>query len=715
MARVLFFIISIACTTTVWAQGTVIWAAEVLDVSSEYGPLEYSALQVLHKPNVLPGGGQNPNSWRPKKSDKSEYIIVEFDTPIIAKQVAIAESENPGAVTAVYAYDQDYNDYLLFELTPTVLPIESRLLNLFFEETSYKIKALRVELSGDQVPGHNALDAIGISASNIPISVLIQVAKSVNPEIPATRLSANVNSAYTEHGPIISPDGKRLYFSRQYHPENTGGAGDPEDIWVSTLDQNTGEWQPATNLGSPLNTKGPNFISSITVVDGKEVLVLGNRYGRNGRMFMGTSMSTYDNGVYSDPLPLEIENDYNYDRKADFFLAAGGEILLISSEREETYGQRDLYVSFKKGELWSEPRNLGGDINTIAMETAPFLAGDADVLYFSSAGHTGYGASDIYVSRRLDDSWSNWSPPENLGAAVNTSFDDEYFSIPTAGKNLFFARSDVNENMDIFTFRAEDFLVSQDNPLFATVAHLLEEEPTIAAVVEDGAPPSAMLQDGEEAVPPSEKAPKMVVVLGTIRDASSKKILDSTSVNIERLPDGIVLGEIEAGEKGEFAFALMPGAKYSVVAEKDGFLAQSEIVDLDLEQEIDSLRISLLLQPIEKGRVITMRNIFFDFDTADFKTSAYVEMHRIIEFLTNGDIQRIEVSGHTDSVGEEDYNLELSERRATMVANYFVSKGVSADRIAIIGHGESAPVATNSTKEGRQQNRRVEFRILEVN
>ena len=182
---VLLTILSFAFAGVLYAQETIVWGSEVVDVSTEYSPYEYSAIQALHRPNVLPRGGESPNAWRPKRTNKEEFIVVSFSDPLRAKQVAIAESENPGAVKEVYAYDTDYNEYKLFDLTPRNLPIEARLLNLFFDETSYRIQAIKVVLDGEASPGYNSIDAIGISASNIPINVLIDLAPGINTEIEA--------------------------------------------------------------------------------------------------------------------------------------------------------------------------------------------------------------------------------------------------------------------------------------------------------------------------------------------------------------------------------------------------------------------------------------------------------------------------------------------------------------------------------------------------
>ena len=333
MKKIIFFLLAIVTLEGVNAQETVVWASEVIDISSEYSPLEYSAVQALHKPNVLPAGGGNPNAWRPKKDDKEDYIMVSFEKPIKARQVAVAESENPGAVSKILSYDKDYNEYVLFELTPRSIPLESRLLNLFFDETPYEVYAIKVVIEGEVVPGFNSIDAVGISNSNIPINVLIDLASDVNNDLKAEKLSSNVNSSYIEHSPLISPDGKRLYFSRKYHPDNIGGVNDSEDIWMSELDDETGEWKPAVNVGPPLNTEGPNFISSITLVDGEEVLILGNRYGQRGRMYNGVSMAKRQGDGYTSPVSLEVTNEYNYSPKTDFFLDPSGEALIISAER----------------------------------------------------------------------------------------------------------------------------------------------------------------------------------------------------------------------------------------------------------------------------------------------------------------------------------------------------------------------------------------------
>lgn len=688
MQRKFIYLVFIAFTVSyaAFSQETVVWASKVLEVSSETSPLQYSAMQALHRPNFYPRGGESPNAWRPRKDNTEEFIVVAFDKPIKIQQVAIAETENPGAVKAVYAYDKTNREYLLFTLTPRVLPIEQRLLNLFFEMTQYEVSHLKVVLDGTAVPGFNSIDAIGISSSNIPITVLINVAANINEDAQAERLSSNVNSTYRENSPLLSPDGKMLFFSRQYHPANMGGVEDNEDIWVSKLDEKTGEWLPAQNVGPPLNNTGPNFISSISQDNaGNIVFLLGNRYERRGRMSVGVSMSTMTpEGKFTEPVNINIANYYNYSDKVDQFMTKDGKVMLLALEREDSYGDRDLYVSFLQSDKsWSQPKSLGIEVNTADEEAAPFMSDDNKTLYFSSRGFSGQGGLDIFVSKRLDDTWTRWSPPENLGKAANTVGDDTYFNIPSVGKHIYFTRGNKGEDMDIFRFQSEEFFIDPSK-------------------LKD---PIQIVDVGDEIV--------LVTIKGRVINSKTGEPI-STNVQIERLPDGANMGGTtsEAGT-GNYQLKVRTGARYGFMAEKDGFLAVAQNIDLNNTTKAEIIERDLVLTPIEIGESIVINNIFFDFDKAILKTASFSELERILKLLKSDKIKKIEISGHTDSMGDDNYNMTLSKRRATAVYNYFQSNGIAADRMSAVGYGETQPTAPNDTNENMAKNRRVEFKIVE--
>lgn len=678
MRNIITLLAAVVISSQLFAQETVKWASEVMHVTSETTALQYAASQVLHSPNVYPKGGESPNAWRPARPDNDEYIVVKFDAPIRAQQIAIAETENPGAISKVYAYDSLDNEYVIFDLNPRPIPLQSRLLNLFFEKTPYRIAYIRVDIKGGNVPGFNSIDAIGLSSSNIPISVLIDLAKNVNEELSTEKLSENVNSQYLEQSPILSPDGKTLFFSRRGHPDNVGGVDDNEDIWYSELDEETQEWLPAKNLGPPLNTPGPNFICSITQVGDETILLLGNRYEKRGRMSQGISMSrSKGEGKWEKPTNLNITNDYNYSEKVDYYMSQDTKVVLMAVERDDTYGDRDIYVSFVGLDgQWSEPKNLGNKINSADVERSPFLHHDGETLYFSSKGFRGYGGADIYVSKRLDDTWTNWSQPENLGKGVNGPDDDTYFNIPSTGSHAYFTRGKADENTDVFRFRIDELFI----------------EPTDEPVI-----------DASEI---------FVTIHGKVFDSKTNESIVS-SVLVERLPDGVTIGQTDTNEYGEFVFKVRPGATYGILAQKEGYLSQNENVDLNEVIEITDLQKDLFLSPIEKGVAIALNNIFFDFDKSDLKTSSYSELERVLKLLQENKIEKIEISGHTDSIGDDDYNLNLSQRRAWSVYSYFIANGIHSSRLESVGYGETLPKVPNNTKANQAINRRVEFKIID--
>lgn len=675
MTRSLIFVFFIFLSISSSAQ-TIEWASEVKEVSSELTPTLYGAKQALGKPNVSLKGGDNPNAWSPRRSDRTDFIKVGFANPMRIQQIAIHESYNPGSVYQVYTYDGQDNEYLMFTLEPRDLPLDSRLLNIFFEMTTHDVHAVKVVIDGSKVPNENSIDAIGISDSNIPISVTIKIAENVNTEIETERLSDNVNSPYVEHSPILSPDGKTLFFSRQNHPDNVGGEDDYEDIWYSELDDETGEWKEAKNLGTRLNTQGPNFISSISADGNNLVLLLGNRYTKDGRMKAGVSVSNkLADGTWSEPTALEIENDYNYSPKSDYFMGDDKEVLIMSVERDDTYGFRDLYVSFRQADsTWSEPLNLGDVVNTASEESAPFLDKDMKTLYFSSDGFSGFGGTDIYVTKRLDDTWTNWSEPENMGPGINSDGDDIYFNLPTVGDYGYLTKGERDLDADIFRFQINDLYKKDDVPL-----------------------------DEEE----------MLIVKGKVINSTTGKPMAATVI-FDRMPDGTQIGSVKTDPAtGAYTFEVPKGGRYAFRAESDGFIAVSEEVDINQINEDGEMISELRMQPVAPKVELTLSNVFFAFASSELTTSSIPDLERIHKYIKDGQIVKIKISGHTDSTGPEDYNLLLSKQRAQRVAKFFTDKGVDASKVQVEWFGETQPLVPNTSVENRKKNRRVVFTIVE--
>ena len=654
---------------------TVQWASKVIEVSSELTPIQYSAKQVLGKPTVLPGGGLNPSAWMPDKAKRKEFIKVGFDTPMAIRQVAIAESLNPSTVFKITAYDEQGQPHDFETLNPKSVPLKSRMLNVFGELTSYKVTAIRLDFDGAIVDEHFAIDAIGITDANYLIIPEISLAEATAAGILVEPLGKNLNSESKELNPLLSPDGKTLYFSRQNHPENTGGVNDKEDIWFSELDEN-GHWTMARNMGSDFNNESPNFINAIqaSTPDGKSmVMVLGNRI-EGKKAVAGVSISTHVDGKWTKPKALSIKNDYNMSPHANYFLANNRITLLMSVQRADTHGDRDLYVSFMQADsIWTEPLNMGPVVNSIADDVAPFLAIDDKTLYFSSKGFSGYGGFDVYLSRRLDDSWTNWSVPENLGKIINSQFDDLYFNLPGNSEYSYYSRGLDENNLDIFQVQ----------------------------------------------LPPSLRPEIFVDVKGKLMDAKTDIPLGATIV-YERLPDGKRLGVMESEPStGEFDLKLPMGYFYSMHAESKNYISESRNIDLRNVKD-KRVNVEFRLKPIEivkieKEAIVRLNNVFFDFNKAILKPESFPELDRIVALLNDRSALTIEVDGHTDNIGTTESNQKLSLKRAQAVKTYLTSKGIDQSRVAAKGFGESRPIVSNDDeKDGREINRRVEFRIVKV-
>ncbi len=653
---------------------TVQWASKVIGFSSELTPVQYSAQQALGQPNVLPAGGQNPAAWTPDKPKRTEWIKLGYEKPMQIQQIAIAESYNPGAVYKAYLYDEAGKEYLVHTFNPMVVPLQGRMLNVFVEKTPYKVAAVKLEFDGSALPDYFSLDAVAISDSHIPIIANIDLPELLSKGLVVERLDTNVNSDFSEYNPLLSPDGKTLYFSRKNHPENVGGTSDKEDIWYSELNPD-GKWSLAKNMGPQFNNGQPNFVNTVAATpDGKAVvMLLGNKYLDKGKMVAGVSISTNVGGTWSDPKPLEIENDYNYNEKANYFLANTRKSLLMSVEREDTQGGRDLYVSFEKEDgTWTQPLNLGKTINTVSEESAPFLASDDKTLYYSSNGFSGYGGSDVYMSKRLDDTWTNWSSPENLGPDINTKLDDLFFNIPSTSEYAYYSRGITADNSDIFRVK---------------MPVLLAPEP-------------------------------IVIVKGKLIDAKTGKPIGAKII-YERLSDGKEVGVTYSNpETVEYEIHLPGGHEYGFRAEAKDHISESQNLDLRNYTKDGSVAIKdITLAPIEMTLVednttISLNNIFFDFEKSVLKSESFPELNRIVTLMKERATMTVEIAGHTDPFGSEEYNMALSEKRAQAVTNYLVSQGIEAGRVATLFFGESKPVVQSSTISGNKKNRRVEFKIV---
>lgn len=422
------------------------WSSQLVYQENAFQENVWSGHQVPGEPDAFPPGGLHKNAFRLRSRADIGRFVVGFSNPQHSSHVIIVENFLPGRIAQVKLIDEEGYAYVIYQNVASASPDNFRTLVLAFPRTLYKVKEVEVSLNTLAAPGNSQIDAVGIcdceDFSDIRTELRganFNIHRQLTFVSARERMSEQINSKYSETKPLVSHDGKTLYFSRMFYPGNTGGREDPQDIYYSNLTD--GAWSKAHNMGKPLNDAHSNGVCSVSP-DGNSLLVI-NAYMPDGSIMPGVSLSRKTDEGWSMPEKVEIDEFYNLSEFQDFFLSPDGKVLIMALQRKDSYGDQDLYVSFKKGHNhYSKPRNIGRTLNTSSAEFSPFISQDQTTLYFASEGHGGFGESDIFFSYRLDSTWLNWSSPKNIGPAINTSSWDAYFSITNDGRYAYFVSSE---------------------------------------------------------------------------------------------------------------------------------------------------------------------------------------------------------------------------------------------------------------------------------
>ncbi|MEM9819917.1 MAG: OmpA family protein [Bacteroidota bacterium] len=531
MWRFFFIYCIVLCSveSPVWGQ-KVQWASEIINFSSEYLAEGAIATQALGKANAMNEGGQQL-AWGPRQPESitGDFIHVGFTEAMRIRQIAIAESLHPGAISRIIVYYTDGTKEKIYENKfPRSILAPNRLFTTQFDLTPKAVNQLRVELKTKAVKGRNMIDAIAISNSTDPVSLEASPKLAKKQASQAESLGKMINSTYSERMPLISPDGNTLYFARTDHPQNIGEENN-DDIWVA-FQQADGSWTQAVNVGAPLNNRLHNFV--VAVAPSNDRIYLANEYQSSERN--GISVAQKNGRSWSRPEALKIKDHYNNSPFVSYHVNLDENILLMAVDRDDSYGDMDIYVSFKEKEgTWSAPKNLGADINTVDVESSIFLAADNKTIYFASNGRGGLGGLDMFQSQRLDDSWTNWSKPQNLGQPINGPGNDYNYSIPASGDYAYFSSEDANGNADLFRI--------------SLPYHLLPD-------------PVALLK-------------------AQVIDASTKQPIDAV-LRVQNLEDATVDRELEAQQNGRYQAVLPVDKNLALVAEREGYFSVSEAMEL---------------------------------------------------------------------------------------------------------------------------------------
>jgi len=493
--------------------------------------------------------------------------------------------------------------------------------------------------------------------------------------IKIENLGNAVNTQYPEYSPIISSDMKTLYFTSR-REGSTGDKKDTkglyfEDVYFSSLGSDN-QWTSARHIGGKINTTGHEATISISP-DGKTILLYRDDKG-DGNIYFSQLL---ENNEWSKPEKFpEPINSAAWETHACF--SPDMNYIYFVSNRPGGFGGRDIWVSEKIGGKWMEAENLGSTINTPFDEDAPYMLPDGYTLYFSSQGHENMGGFDIFISTLSEDGF--WSTPENMGYPVNTTEDDVFY-MPTPDEKHAYYSSSKNYGMG-----------GQDLYYMTIV-----------------------------------KAKKKTITLrGRVADANSFKALGADLVFISKNKEQVFANLTSNGEDGMYKTTLLLGDEYEITAHAPGYRQSSYTMTVSEDEKREELVLDMFLSQLllagdtAKARIedvnigdrITLRNIWYDFDRATLRPESVEELTRLVKLMKDLPTLKIEISSHTDSYGSDVYNMDLSDRRAQSVVSFLIAAGIQKDRLVSKGYGETQPVATNTTDEGRQANRRTEFRIL---
>jgi len=478
-------------------------------------------------------------------------------------------------------------------------------------------------------------------------------------------LGPAVNSPYEEYLPSLTADGRRLYFTsrraKASQPPNPL-TGPDEDLYWCEQDEDR-RWQTAQPVGPPINTdrnEGAAFFSA----DGQWAFItLCDRPDGLGRCDI--YFSELDGDKWRPPKNLgplvnssewESHPSLTHDRRRLYF----------ASSRPKGLGGSDIWYTEWRNGAWQPPVNLGSTINTPGHEYSPMIAADGRTLYFASDYHPGMGGMDLFVSYLTD---TGWTAPKNLGYPLNTPSDEQTLCVDAAGRIAYIAleRPEGLGKSDIYGF-------------------------TLWPEIRPERPASYVRGRTYDKVTQAPLAAQIRIVDIDMRDTI--RLLAANKAN------------------GEFLTSLPLRSRYALLAEAPGYLFYSQ--HFDLRETDTAYEILVPLERPKKGSAIRLRNVFFEFDKADLRPESEIELMEVVRLLKCQPRWKVEIQGHTDSIGAANYNLQLSQRRAEAVRQFLIQQGISADRLFARGYGSQKPIASNATEEGRALNRRTEVVFTEV-
>lgn len=477
-------------------------------------------------------------------------------------------------------------------------------------------------------------------------------------------MGAAVNSTNDEYLPALTADGQTLVFTRRFPRTGRTTANSPmeEDFYVSV--KKNGVWTKAVRMSEPVNTydnEGAQCISQ----DGRMMIFTGcNRKDGAGRCDLYICHREGDQWSKPENLGMPI-NTSAWEAQPTF--SVDGKTLYFVSNRKGGLGGMDIWTSELVDGEWSEPKNLGAPVNTPGDEKTPFIHFDDHSLYFASDGHVGMGGLDLFMSKLQDD--GSWSEPVNVGYPINTEGDESNMIVSADGRTAIYSSDQLGG------YGKEDLYMFE--------------------------------------LPEAVRPQATTYIKGIVYDKKTQKRLSADFTIVDLTTKSEVVSASSDPVDGSFLLT-MPGLhQYALSVTKEGYLFYSKNFEMTAASIDDPFMLDIPLEPIEVGSSITLRNVFFETAKWDLKEESTVELDKLVMLMGENPKMRVLLEGHTDDVGSDAANQKLSENRAKAVYDYLVKNGVEAARLQYKGYGESKPIADNTTEEGRAQNRRTVFTVVE--
>jgi outer membrane protein OmpA-like peptidoglycan-associated protein/Tol biopolymer transport system component len=472
-------------------------------------------------------------------------------------------------------------------------------------------------------------------------------------ELHIQEMPSTVNRYAHQYLPTITIDNSTLIY--------TARATDASDEQIVVSEFDGTNWSEAKSLADNINTRYNEGACTVSA-DGRTLVFTSCEERQSfGNCDLYVTYKTGD--IWSKPENLGKKiNSSSWDSQPT--LSADGTVLYFSSNRPGGCGGRDIWYAVLTPQGWSSPKNVGPLINTPREETTPFIYPDNSTLIFSSNGHVGLGGYDLYKVELKDSLWSN---VKNLGSPINSYRDEVSLIISPDGQKAYFTIEERNGTV-VSTSKLVTYAIDQSNRLVTGVTY----------------------------------------ITGTVKDAITDRPLGAR-MEIVNLSNREVLYQTASDSvNGRYFMVLPSGGAYGVFLERKNYLFE----DYSFRTKSNTTdTIDFEMTPISKGAMAILNNVYFDFDSDKLNESSFEELDRVVKFLKENTEIKVEISGHTDNTGFKTYNLNLSERRAQSIKDYLTQKGIHVSRIRALGMGDTKPLTMNRTEEERAKNRRIEFRI----